>query len=83
MNVWEWGTKKENKYKKRNVSNCDSKQADINIQYCKNCNRCWELDRTKAFQAVDKRDPERSYCYYPDFPTRGKNIKKCPSCGGR
>ena len=55
-NVWEWGNiKKENKYKKRVESNCDSKQADKNIKHCKDCGKeCWEMDRQKAHQSQIK-----------------------------
>ena len=82
MDVWEWGNIKENKYKKRKDSNCDSKQADKNIKHCKSCDRCWEMDRTKAHQSHKTRGTFSAYLYYEDFPKRGKEIKTCPSCGG-
>lgn len=83
MDVWEWGNIKENKYKKRVESNCDSKQADQNIKYCCDCNRCWEMDRTKAHQSHKARGTFSAYLYYEDFPSYGKQVKQCPSCGGK
>jgi hypothetical protein len=54
----------------------DSKLADENINYCKKCNRCWEInaknDRSKQKEFYIK--------YYIDFPRYGKKKKTCKWC---
>ena len=37
----------------------------------------------KAHQSHKTRGTFSAYLYYEDFPKRGKEIKTCPSCGGR
>ena len=56
---------------KQSESRYDSKRADRNIKHCTICDIAWEKDRmAKTFQ------------YYEDFVTYGKEKKICPSCKG-
>lgn len=55
----------------------DSKAADRNIKYCKNCNKCWEITLINNF-----RKKERKISYYDNFPSYGKIKETCDACKG-
>ena len=55
-------------------ANLDANAADRNIKYCKDCNKCWEIDHGAKINGVT------IIRYYVDFPTRGKIRESCLYC---
>jgi len=53
----------------------DSKAADRNISYCKECDRCWEISLMNTFNKK-----QRHIIYYDDFPNYGKIKQLCDYC---
>ena len=49
-------------------------QADDDIKYCKNCDRCWEYRRSL------NGNKEKKIVHYNDFVTFGKQREVCPIC---
>jgi len=49
----------------------DGKKADVNIKYCKKCDRCWE---------VVKDSNNKKLLHYDDFPTYKRQREICSFC---
>jgi multimeric flavodoxin WrbA len=58
----------------------DAKKADKNIKYCESCNKCWEIDGSKANGSYYRDKGIKPTLFYEDFPILGRERKQCEEC---
>ena len=66
---------------KNHKKEIDAQLADKNIKFCLSCKHCWAYflqSTTKNYKNIWV----QMFTRYEDFPSYGKEKKKCPSCKG-
>lgn len=71
FNITMFGKQKKIMKKHNEFKNSDAILADKFIFYCHSCKQCWEKPKERWNKAIE---------YYNDFPSYGKQRKRCTVC---
>ena len=74
---WEYGEPTTKGY---DGAESEGRRTDEAIKYCKQCDRCWEIDKYLSRQGNNTKAKRLIIHHYVDFPTYGKEREVCPRC---